>query len=52
MGDRIIPFLIEDGSYIWNIALKELTNVEPVGEKSSEVLEFWKKWAIENGYKK
>jgi hypothetical protein len=52
LGEKVIPFLIERGSYIWNIGLKKLTGVVPDGEKSSEIVEFWNKWALENGYKK
>jgi hypothetical protein len=52
LGGRAIPYLLERNSYIWNIALKKLTGVEPIGNKSSEILEFWKKWGVDNGYKK
>jgi hypothetical protein len=52
MGDKVLPYILERKSYIWNIALKELTGVEPIGDKSSEIMEFWEKWSIENGYKK
>ena len=52
MGDKVLPYILERKSYIWNIALKELTGVEPIGDKSSEIMEFWEKWSIENGYKR
>jgi hypothetical protein len=51
IGEKVIPFLIERESYIWNIALKELTGVDPIGTKSSEIVEFWNKWGLKNGYK-
>ena len=50
LGKSILPLLIERKSYIWNIALKEITGVEPIGEKSSEITDFWVKWGKENGY--
>jgi hypothetical protein len=52
IGKQIIPYLVERNSYIWNIALKEITGIVPKGEKSSEIVDFWNKWALENGYKK
>lgn len=52
IGKSIIPYLIERNSYIWNEALKEITGIDPIGKKSSEILDFWKNWSIENGYKK
>ena len=52
LGNVVIPYLIERNSYIWNIALKELTGVEPTGTKSSEIFEFWSKWGTKNGYNK
>ena len=52
MGEKAIPYLINRNSYIWNIGLKKLTGIEPVGENSSEIVEFWNKWGLENGYKK
>jgi hypothetical protein len=52
MGKKVIPYLLERESYIWNIGLKKLTGVEPEGNKSSEIIEFWNKWGVENGYKK
>jgi hypothetical protein len=52
LGEKVIPFLIERNSYIWNIGLKELTGVEPIGKTSSEIVDFWNKWGLENGYKK
>lgn len=52
MCNSIIPYLIERDSYIWNIGLKSLTGIEPEGNSSSEIMDFWKKWAIDNGYKK
>jgi hypothetical protein len=51
LGEKVIPFLIERNSYIWNIGLKKLTGVEPIGQKSSEIVEFWNKWGLENEYK-
>jgi hypothetical protein len=51
MGERVIPYLVER-SYIWNIGLKKLTGVDPVGTNSEGIMEFWKKWAIDNGYTK
>lgn len=50
LGKLVLPFLIERKSYIWNIALKEITGVEPIGDKSSEIVDFWTKWGLENGY--
>lgn len=52
MGNVVIPYLIERDSYIWNIALKNLTGIIPDGNKSSEIVNFWKKWGFENGYKR
>jgi hypothetical protein len=52
IGEKVVPFLIERKKYIWNIALKDITGVEPVGNSSSEILEFWKNWMKENEYKK
>lgn len=52
MGNQVIPYLIERESYIWNIGLKILTGIEPEGNNSSEIMNFWKKWSIDNGYKK
>jgi hypothetical protein len=52
MGDKVLPYILERKSYLWNIALKQLTGVEPTGDKSSEIMDFWEKWSIENGYKK
>lgn len=52
IGESVIPYLVDRKSYIWNIALKKLTGVEPIGETSSEIVNFWENWAIENGYKK
>lgn len=45
LGEQIIPYLVER-SYIWNIGLKKITGVEPDGNNSSEIMNFWKKWAI------
>jgi hypothetical protein len=50
LGKSVLSLLIERKSYIWNIALKEITGVEPIGEKSSEITDFWVKWGKENGY--
>jgi hypothetical protein len=50
LGKLVLPLLIERKSYIWNIAIKEITGVEPVGEKSTEITDFWIKWSKENGY--
>lgn len=47
IGEEVVPILIERNKYIWNIALKEITGVNPVGESSSEIKEFWKKWIQE-----
>ena len=52
MGDKVLPYILERKSCIWNIALKKITGVEPVGLNSSEIMDFWEKWSIENGYKK
>jgi hypothetical protein len=52
LGEKVIPYLLERESYIWNIGLKKLTGIEPIGERSSEIVEFWNKWGLENGYKK
>lgn len=54
LGEKVIPFLLERNSILWDIALKELTNSGLPTEKytTSERVEFWKKWAIENGYTK
>ena len=53
IGDNVIPYLIERNQYIWNIALKKITGVEPdiKLQKSSEIIEFWKNWGLENGYR-
>jgi len=50
LGKSVLPILIERKSYIWSIAIKEITGVEPIGEKSSEITDFWIKWGKENGY--
>ena len=50
LGKLVLPLLIERKSYIWNIALKEITGVEPIGDKSGEIVDFWTKWGLENGY--
>lgn len=49
IGQSVIPFLIERKLYLWNIGLKELTGVEPKGENSNEIVNFWSKWLDENG---
>ena len=49
-GKLSLPILIERKSYIWNIALKEITGIEPIGVKSSEIVNFWVNWGKENGY--
>lgn len=51
IGEQVIPYLVER-SYIWNIGLKKITGVEPVGNNSSDIMNFWKKWSINNGYTK
>ena len=47
MGDKVLPYILERKSYIWNIALKKITGVEPVGLNSSEIMDFWEKWSID-----
>jgi len=49
-GEKSIPYIVERGKYLWNIALMEITGIEPIGKKSSEIVNFWKNWAKENGY--
>lgn len=51
LGEQVIPYLVER-SYIWNIGLKKITGVEPDGNNSEDIMNFWKKWAIDNGYTK
>ena len=50
MGDEAIPYLLKDMDLIWYRALSRITGVETVGNTSKEVINFWKKWAKENGY--
>jgi len=54
LGESVIPYLLERKSIIWDIALKELTGLGLPSEEYSttERLEYWNKWASENGYKK
>lgn len=54
LGESVIPFLLERNSIIWDIALKELTGCGLPSEEytTTERVEFWNKWALENGYKK
>jgi hypothetical protein len=54
LGEVVIPYLLERNSIIWDIALRELTNtgLSPEEYSTSERVEFWNKWGLENGYKK
>lgn len=54
LGESFIPYLLERKSIIWDIALKELTGFGLSSEEYSttERVEYWNKWASENGYKK
>jgi hypothetical protein len=50
MGKITIPYLLERNSILWNITLSELTGCSTSSYISSEILDFWKNWAKENGY--
>jgi hypothetical protein len=52
MGSKVIPYLLERNSIIWDIALKEITGdgLSSHDHKTSERKEYWKKWGKENGY--
>ncbi len=54
LGEKVIPYLIERNSIVWDIALKELTKSGLPSEDytTTERVEYWKKWAIDNGYQK
>ena len=54
LGKSVIPYLIERNSILWDIALRELTGdgLESENHSTSERIEYWKNWAIENGYNK
>jgi hypothetical protein len=54
MGEKIIPYLLERNSIIWDIALKELTGdgLDSLYHTTSERLEYWQKWSHKNGYTK
>lgn len=47
-GYDILEVLINRNRYIWNIAIKEITNVQPEGKTSAEINTFWKKWYERN----
>ena len=53
-GEEIIPYLLERNNIIWDIALSKITGcgLNPLDFNTSKRSEYWKKWAIENGYKK
>jgi hypothetical protein len=52
LGKSIIPYLLERDSILWDIALRELTGdgLESENYSTSERIEYWKSWAIENIY--
>lgn len=52
LGEKVIPYLLERNSIIWDRALSELalTGLNPLEYSTSERMEFWKNWKIENGY--
>lgn len=52
MGVNVIPILLKRDSIIWDIALSKITGegLDPLKYTTSERKDFWKKWAIENGY--
>lgn len=54
LGEKVIPYLIERNSILWDIALKELTGDGLPSEKytTSERVEFWINWGNKNGYSK
>ena len=64
LGKKVIPYLLqrmnENNSPIWDKALSKLTGCNHDGYKPDEIgfyhlnvdelVKFWKKWGIENGY--
>jgi hypothetical protein len=51
-GEKALPYIFEsEHLLIWDIALRKITNVD-VSESldSNQRVDFWKKWAKENGY--
>jgi hypothetical protein len=54
LGKRIVPYLLDRNSILWDLGLSELTNdgLNPEEYSTSERMTYWKKWAVENGYQK
>jgi hypothetical protein len=52
LGEKIIPYLLERDSVIWDRALSELTGcgLNPLEYDTIERREYWRKWAKENEY--
>ncbi len=52
MGINVIPILLKRDSIIWDIALSKITGegLDPLKHGVSERKDFWKKWAVDNGY--
>lgn len=51
-GKKVIPYLLERNIIIWDIALSELTGegLSPLEYNTTERLNYWKKWKIDNEY--
>ena len=51
-GKKVIPYLLERDSIIWDIALSEITGdgLSSLDYNTKDRLNYWKKWAIENEY--
>jgi len=54
IGIKVIPYLLERNLIIWSNGLSELTgnNISSSEYSSSERVEYWKKWAFDNGFQK
>lgn len=50
-GYAALEILINRNRYIWNNAIKEITNVQPEGKTSTEINVFWQKWYEQNNKK-
>lgn len=51
-GRKVIPYLLERDSIIWDIALSKITGdgLNSLEYSTSDRLEYWKKWSQENEY--
>lgn len=54
MGKKVIPYLLERSLLIWDRGLTEITGegLNPMEYPSYVREDYWKKWIIDNGYKR